>query len=124
MKNHKIAVMALGSLLVLLGAALAEDSGKMVKVPAEKARVFVTDSQSWEVSSGGGGTSGGFGTAGGGGARPQTAQILKTFSERCPDATVNNICQKTDYIVVLEHERGKSRFNHRDKDAGCARAIG
>ncbi len=104
MKNHKIAVMALGSLLVLLGAAFAEDSGKMVKVPAEKARVFVTDSQSWEVSSGGGGTSGGFGTAG--------------------SVTVNNIRQKTDYIVVLDHEGGKSVFNHRNKVAVFARVSG
>ncbi len=125
MKNHNIAVMALGSLLILLlGAAFAEDSGKMVKVPAEKARVFVTDSQSWEVSSGGGGTSGGFGTAGGGGARPQTAEIVKTFSERCPDVTVNNIRQKTDYIVVLDHEGGKSVFNHRNKVAVFARVSG
>src|SRR5258708_11284771 len=124
MKNHKIAVMALGSLLVLLGGAFAEDSGKVVKVPEEKARVFVTDSQSWEVSSGGGGTSGGFGTAGGGGARPQTAEIVKTFSERCPDVTVNNIRQKTDYIVVLDHEGGKSVFNHRHQVAVVARVGG
>ena len=49
----------------------------------EKARVFITDSQSWEM----GGYSGGSGGAGGGtvhgGARPQTAEIIKTFGERC-----------------------------------------
>src|SRR5258708_26362164 len=110
MKNHKIAVMALGSLLVLLGAALAEDSGKMVKVPAEKARVFVTDSQSWEGSSGGGGTSGGFGTPGGGGARPQTAEILKTFSDGRPDGTVNNMRQKHTHIPVPAPERRENVF--------------
>ncbi len=37
--------------------------------PTEHARVFVTDSQSWEVRGGAGGTSGGFGAENHGGAR-------------------------------------------------------
>jgi hypothetical protein len=129
MKNRRFAAIALASFLLFVcsafaGSAFAEDTGKMVKVPAEKARVFVTDSQSWEVSSGGGGTAGGFGTEGSGGARPQTAEIIKTFSERCADVTVNNIRQKTDYIVVLEHEGGKTVFNHRNKVAVFGRVSG
>jgi hypothetical protein len=111
MKIHNLAVMVLSSTLALLGSAGADDKGQMVKVPAEKARVYVTDSQSWEMSTGAGGTYGGYGSAGTGGARPQTAEIVKTFSERCPDVTVNNIRQRADYIVVLEHEGGKERVS-------------
>ncbi len=71
------------------------------------ARVFITDSRSWELSSGGGGADGVFGTSGGGGARPQTAEIIKTFRERCPQVLVNNIQAKANYIVTLDHEGGK-----------------
>jgi hypothetical protein len=104
-------------LVVLASVAAAEDVGKMVTVPAEKARIYVTDSHSWEVGNSGGGVDGTFGTAGSGGARPQTAEIIKTFGERCPDVLVNNIRQKADYIVVLDHEGGKSWMAHRNKIA-------
>jgi PEGA domain len=70
-------------------------------------RVFITDSKSWEMSGGGGGTSDGFGGASRGGARPQTAEIIKTFGERCPDVIVNNKQEKADYVVLLDHEGGK-----------------
>jgi len=104
--------------------AFAEDAGKMVKVPAEKARVFITDSQSWEIGAASGGSSNGFGGAGNGGARPQTAEIIKTFGERCPDVTTNNIQAKTNYIVVLDHEGGKSFVLHRNKVAVFTRVTG
>ncbi len=80
-----------------------------------KARVFITDSKSWEVSGGGGGTSGGFGSGGSGGARPQTAEIIKTFSERCPDVIVNSKQERADYVVLLDHEGGKAFFLHDNK---------
>lgn len=73
----------------------------------EKPRVFITDSQSWEMSGGGGGSSSGFGGGFHGGARPQKAEIIKTFGERCPGVTVNNIQEKADYVVLLDHEGGK-----------------
>ena len=92
--------------------------------PEEHARVFVTDSQSWEMSSGGGGTSGGFGGESHGGARPQTAEIIKTFGERCPQVTVNNIQARTDYVVVLDHEGGKGYLRHRNKVAVFNRVSG
>ena len=82
---------------------------QQAKAPAdsERARVFITDSQSWEI----GGYSGSSGGAGGamvhGGARPQTAEIVKTFGERCPQVTPNNKQEKADYIVLLDHEGGK-----------------
>jgi hypothetical protein len=74
---------------------------------ADKARVFVTDSQSWEMSGSAGGSEGAFAAHSSGGARPQTAEIVKTFTERCPDVVVNNIRAKADYVVVLDHEGGK-----------------
>lgn len=72
-----------------------------------KPRVFVTDSQSWEIQGSSGGAGGAFGGQVKGGARPQTAEIVKTFGERCPEAIINNRKEKADYIVVLDHEGGK-----------------
>jgi len=125
MKNYKFAILGVAIILFLTAAAFAQDNGgQMGKVPAEKARVYVTDSHSWEVGSGGGGVDGTFGTAGSGGARPQTAEIIKTFSERCSDVLINNIRQKADYIVVLDHEGGKSWMVHRNKVAVFQRISG
>jgi len=124
MKNCTLVLLGVGFILFVMAAAFAQDNGQMVKVPAEKARVYVTDSQSWEVSSGAGGTAGSFGSAGTGGARPQTAEIIKTFGERCPDVLINNIRQKADYIVTLEHEGGKSWVMHRNKVAVFQRISG
>ena len=87
-------------LLGLLAVTIA-----MVAFAAEKPRVYVTDSNSWEM---GGGSSSPFGGETHGGARPQTAEIVKTFNERCPDVVINNKQGRADYVVVLEHEGGKS----------------
>jgi hypothetical protein len=83
----------------------------------KKTRVYITDSQSWQVT-GGWGASGG--TGGGttqGGARPQTAEIIKTFGERCPDLTVTNNKEKANYVVILDHEGGKGGLSHKNKVA-------
>ena len=106
-----------------LSLVFAQENSKAPDA-TEKARVFITDSQSWEVAGGGGGSSSGFGGGSHGGARPQTAEIIKTFGERCPDVVVNNIQEKTDYIVLLDHEGGKSVFQHRNKVAVFARVSG
>ncbi len=87
--------------LVLILCAVSAIAG------AEKPRVFITDSKSWEISGGFGGTSEGFGGGMRGGARPQTAEIIKTFGERCPQVIVNMKQEKADYIVLLDHEGGK-----------------
>src|SRR5260370_6238035 len=96
------------------------------KPPAtqDKARVFITDSQSWEMRGAAGGTSGGFGGESHGGARPQTAEIVKTFGERCPQVVTNNIQVNTDYVVVLDHEGGKGLLSHRNKVAVFNRVSG
>jgi hypothetical protein len=85
--------------------------------PASRPRVFITDSQSWETHGGAGGANGAFGASSSGGARPQTAEIIKTFGERCPNVTVNNIQSKANYVVVLDHEGGKGFLAHRNKVA-------
>lgn len=82
---------------------------------ADKPRVFITDSKSWEVSGGFGGTQDGFGGANKGGARPQTAEIIKTFNERCPNVIVNNRQDKADYVILLDHEGGKDAISRDNK---------
>ena len=84
---------------------------------SEKPRVFITDSQSWEMMGAAGGTGGTFAARSAGGARPQTAEIIKTFGEKCPIVTVNNMKEKAAYIVVLDHEGGKGALRHKNKVA-------
>src|SRR5436305_4178402 len=83
----------------------------------EKARGFVTDSKSGEVSGHSGGSSGAFGGETHGGARPQTAEIIKTFGEKCKEVTVTMKQEKANYVVVLEHEGGKSWIRKDNKVA-------
>jgi hypothetical protein len=109
--------------LFCLSLVSAQENSKAPDASA-KARVFITDSQSWEVAGYGGGGAGGGGSAMRGGARPQTAEVIKTFGERCPDVMVNNIQEKTDYIVLLDHEGGKGVLQHRNKVAVFARVSG
>jgi hypothetical protein len=121
--------LSLSLLLVVLlfssfQSASAQNSGAMITTPAEHPRVFITDSQSWEMSGGGGGNWAGFGQAASGGARPQTAEIVKTFGERCSDVITNNIQAKADYVVVLDHEGGKGWVLHRNKVAVFTRISG
>jgi len=97
--------------LCLLFLAVAEIAFSQVNTKdGGRARVYVTDSKSWTVGGGGGGTSGGFGVAASGGDRPQTAEISKTFGERCPDVIINNKQDRADYVVLLDHEGGKEIF--------------
>lgn len=91
---------------------------------ADKARVFITDSQSWEYVSNSGGGGGAFASHGGGGARPQTAEIVKTFGQRCTEIVTNNKLEKSDYVVVLDHEGGKSWVRHKNKVAVFNRISG
>jgi PEGA domain len=116
-------------LVLSCGLSLAQSAGAQT-VPtspqpdAERARVFITDSESWEMSGASGGSSGGFAGETHGGARPQTAEIVKTFGERCPSVVTNNIQSKTDYVVVLDHEGGKGLLRHRNKVAVFNRESG
>jgi hypothetical protein len=70
------------------GLSLAADN-------STKPRVFITDSQSWQM------------VGRHGGARPQTAEIYKTFGSRCGEVVVTNQRDKADFVVTLDHEGGK-----------------
>lgn len=116
-------IVSFGLLLSCFAWAMPQDAPKAMSTQ-ENARVFVTDSQSWSVSGQSGGGGGAFGGTMAGGARPQTAEIIKTFGERCPQVTVNNIQDKADYIVLLDHEGGKGVLRHKNKVAVFARVSG
>jgi len=96
-----------GVALILLFAVSA--------VAADNPRVYIEDSQSWEVKGGVGATDGSLGGSAGGGARPQTAEIIKTFGERCRNVTINNRKDKADYVVMLQHEGGKELISRDNK---------
>jgi PEGA domain len=89
----------------------------VAQATAGKPRIFISDSQSWETSGNAGGTNGTFAAHSAGGARPQTAEIVKTFGERCPDVIVNNKPDKADYVVLLDHEGGKGLVKRDNKVA-------
>jgi PEGA domain len=93
-------------------------------LPDTKPRVFVTDSNSWSMQGSSGGSGGSFGGSYAGGARPQTAEIIKTFGQRCPQVIVNNHADASNYIVELDHEGGKGLLSHKDKVAVFVQKTG
>jgi len=96
----------------------------VVLADADKPRIYVTDSDSWQVQGGGGGNHGAFGAYSSGGASPQTAEIVKTFGQRCPNVVANNRLEMTDYVVMLQHEGGKGLLRKKDKVAVFVRKTG
>src|SRR5580698_7622855 len=123
LNNSLFVLLACLCFLSWLNSAVAQENQKAASGP-EKARIFVTDSQSWSVAGQGGGTGGSYGSTTHGGARPQTAEIIKTFGERCPQVMINNIQTKTDYIVLLDHEGGKGALRHKNKVAVFQKVSG
>ncbi|HKV60562.1 MAG TPA: PEGA domain-containing protein [Candidatus Acidoferrum sp.] len=123
MKATVSILLSLLSLSLFISIAIAQDNQKP-PATQDKARVFITDSQSWEMSGHSGGSSAGFGGEVHGGARPQTAEIIKTFGERCPQVVTNNIQANADYVAVLDHEGGKGVLRHRNKVAVFNRVSG
>ena len=127
---------ALFSVVVLLGtgnSAFTQNLSAPVPAPAgastgapnaSKPRVFITDSNSWQTTASAGGANGAFAASSSGGARPQTAEIIKTFGQRCPQVTINSRPDVSAYVVQLEHEGGKSVFAHKDKVAVFVRQSG
>ena len=99
------------ALVILLAA------GSLLAQEPAKPRIYVTDSRSWEISGGFGGSHDGAGGTLSGGARPQTAEIIKTFGERCLDCVVTINKDKADYVIILDHEGGKDPFRRDNKFA-------
>lgn len=126
LRGSAVVIIALLSICGLCWAqsSATPSSASPAQSDADRARVFITDSESWEMSGASGGSSGGFAGETHGGARPQTAEIVKTFGERCPSVVTNNIQSKTDYVVVLDHEGGKGLLRHRNKVAVFNRVSG
>jgi hypothetical protein len=114
----------LGACLAVAGQSARSSGDAAPTDDSSKPRVFITDSQSWEIVGRSGGAGGAFGGTVQGGARPQTAEVIKTFGERCPQVLINNIQTKADYIVLLDHEGGKSVLRHKNKVAVFARVTG
>jgi hypothetical protein len=113
------------TVITLSLSCLSRAQDKPAIVPlTDAARVFITDSESWSVAGSSGGSRGSYGGAMAGGARPQTAEIIKTFGERCPQVRINNIQEKADFIVVLDHEGGKGALRHKNKVAVFERISG
>lgn len=96
-----------GAVTLVVLALLVPVPGSAEKKKDDRARVFVVESDSWAV-----GDELGipdfddFGSITGG-ARPQTAEIVKTMHDRCPDVVVTRKEDRADYVLVLEHEGGK-----------------
>ena len=77
--------------------------------------IYVSDSDSWSMSGAFGGGGGVVAGVSRGGASPQTAEIIKTFRERCPDLEVTMEKEKADYFVILDHEGGKNLLRSDNK---------
>jgi hypothetical protein len=120
----------LGSGLILAGVpasarqqqappATTKPASATTEVPPSdgKIRVYVADSQSWQMTGGWGASNGSGGGHESGGARPQTAEIIKTFNQRCSEYTVTNNKDRANYAVILDHEGGKGLLAHRNKIA-------
>src|SRR5712691_11896814 len=82
-----------------------------------KLRIYVSHSQSWEMTGCWGAGNGSGGGHESGGARPQTAEIIKTVNQRCPEYTVTNNKDRANYAVILDHEGGKGALRRRNKVA-------
>jgi hypothetical protein len=126
--NHRIVfVLSLVLPVVLVGSLAAQES--------PKPRLFIEESTSWEVKGGAGAGDGSGGGAIGGGARGQTAEIIKTFRKRCRELIITNKRDRADYTLTFDHEGGKQVWEKDNKfalfnkegdavESGSARSLG
>jgi hypothetical protein len=106
MKSLKIVAFAL-----LIGITVFAQEEK------SKPRVFVTDSESWEVSGGFGSTRDAATGRVIGGAKPQTGEIIKTIGQKCPGVIVTMKAENANYVLLLEHAGGETIFARDNKYA-------
>ena len=112
-----LAALAFGQTGEVLAQTTAATGGSAASSEGAKPRVFVAESDSWQTTGGAGGSGGVFGGSSAGGARPQTAEVIKTVGQRCPGVIVNDRQEASDYVLRLEHEGGKAMVTHKDKVA-------
>jgi hypothetical protein len=119
-------------LFLVLSAVLA---GSLVAQELPKPRLFIEESTSWEMQGSAGAGDGSGGGVVGGGARGQTAELIKTFRKRCPEFIITNKRDRADYTLTFDHEGGKQIWEkdnkfavfNKDGDAvesGSARSLG
>ena len=127
MKRSGLAVLCLAVCISVLAQdhpTTSTPNSQTSATTSDRPRVFITDSESWEMSGSGGGSNGSWGAQTHGGARPQTAEIIKTFGERCSAVMANNKQDAADYIVLLDHEGGKGVLRHKNKVAVFQKVSG
>ena len=92
-------------LTALVGTSVAYEKEK--PDTTKRPRVFVVESESWSMGSELNPLDFGDFSEITGGARPQTAEIVKTMHDRCPEVIVTRKEDRADFVLVLEHEGGK-----------------
>src|SRR5436309_121138 len=86
---------------------------------AEKPRIFITESGTPQASA-----DASTGEAKGalqftGGSSPQNVEVMKAFTQRCPNFVVTSNREKADYVLRLDHEEPNptTLFTHGNKVA-------
>jgi hypothetical protein len=119
--------------LILALSAVMLDFPAAQELPTP--RLFIEESTSWEVNGSSGAGDGAGGGVIGGGARGQTAELIKTFRKRCPEFIITNKKERADYILTFDHEGGKQIWQKDNKfavfnkegdavESGSARSLG
>ena len=84
------------ALFVLAFPLLAQD--------ARKIRVFVTESQPLQVAGGGAAGDAKGSLLVSGGNTPENVEVMKNFSQLCPQVVVTANRDKAEYVIRLDHE--------------------
>jgi hypothetical protein len=92
---------------VLTASCLAAVAAQAEPKKETRPRVFVVESESWSMGDELNVLDWADIGSVVGGAKPQTAEIVKTLHERCPKVVVTRKEERADYVLVLEHEGGK-----------------
>jgi hypothetical protein len=120
-------------IIFVLFFAVMVDSIAAQELP--KPRLFIEESTSWEVKGSAGAGDGSGGGVVGGGARGQTAELIKTFRKSCPEVIITNKSDRADYTLTFDHEGGKQIWEKDNKfavfnkegdavESGSARSLG
>lgn len=73
-------------------------------VAAEKPRVFITESQALNLTNDAAAGDAKSALSFTGGNSPQSQDVIRSFTQRCPQVIVTADREKADYLVRLDHE--------------------